>query len=45
MNLILFAAQLLATLLDAATAAFELVLLSKRSKALEDNGNDDGEGE
>ena len=32
MNLILFAAQLLAALLDAAAAAFELVLLSKRSR-------------
>ena len=45
MNLILFAVQLLAALLDAAAAAFELVLLSKRSGALKDSRNNNGEDE
>ena len=45
MNLILFAAQLLAALLDAAAAAFELVFLLKGSKSPESVENDNGEEE
>ena len=44
-NLILFAAQLLAALLDAAAAVFELVLLLKGSKSPESVENDDGKEE
>ena len=45
MNLILFAAQLLAALLEAATAVVELVLLLKGRKAPKDSKADTGREE
>ena len=44
-NLILSVVQLLTALLDAAAAAFELVLLLKGSKSPESVENDDGKEE
>lgn len=45
MNLILFAAQLLAALLDLAAAIVELVLILKGSKSSESVEAENGEGE
>ena len=45
MNLILFAAQLLAALLEAATAVIELALLLKERKSPEGSEADTGRGE